>query len=85
MLDLEIPWVEKFRPQNFDDIVSQNVAINNLKDFVKSGNMPHIIFTGPAGTGKTSAALIIAKKLLKGERFYTDLLELNAIYCNVYK
>jgi replication factor C small subunit len=77
-LDLDLPWVEKYRPKDFEDIVSQNVAINNLKDFIKSGNMPHMIFTGPAGTGKTSAALIIAKKLLKGDRYYRDLLELNA-------
>lgn len=77
-LDLAVPWVEKYRPKDFDDIVSQNIAINNLKDFVKTGNMPHMIFTGPAGTGKTSAALIIAKKLLKGDHYYRDLLELNA-------
>ena len=77
-LDLDLPWVEKYRPKDFEDIVSQNIAINNLKDFIKSGNMPHMIFTGPAGTGKTSAALIIAKKLLKGDRYYRDLLELNA-------
>lgn len=40
--------------------------------------MPHMIFTGPAGTGKTSTALIIAKTLLKGDHYYRDLLELNA-------
>ena len=72
------PWVEKYRPKSFDDIVSQNVAINNLKEFVKRGDMPHMIFTGPAGTGKTSAALIIAKKLLKKENYYSSILELNA-------
>ena len=77
-LNLDVPWVEKYRPKDFDDIVSQNIAINNLKDFVKSGNMPHMIFTGPAGTGKTSAALIIAKKLLKGDHYHRDFLELNA-------
>ena len=77
-LDLEIPWVEKYRPQSFNDIVSQNIAINSLKNFVKSGNMPHMIFTGPAGTGKTSTALIVAKKVLKKENYYQDLLELNA-------
>lgn len=77
-LDLDIPWTEKYRPVTWNDIVSQNIAINNLKDFVKSGNMPHMIFTGPAGTGKTSTALIIAKKLLKEENYYRDLLELNA-------
>ncbi len=32
--DLDIPWVEKYRPQNFNEIISQNIAINNLKDFV---------------------------------------------------
>jgi replication factor C small subunit len=76
-LDFDI-FTEKYRPKDFDDIVSQNIAINNLKDFVSSGNMPHMIFTGPAGTGKTSAALIIAKKLLKGDHYHRDLLELNA-------
>ncbi len=77
-LNLDVPWVEKYRPKDFDDIVSQNIVINNLKDFVMSGNMPHMIFTGPAGTGKTSTALIIAKSLLKGDHYYRDLLELNA-------
>ena len=73
-LNLDVPWVEKYRPKDFDDIVSQNIAINNLKDFVMSGNMPHMIFSGPAGTGKTSTALIIARSLLKGEHYYRDLL-----------
>ena len=77
-LDLRIPWVEKYRPESFDDIVSQNIAINSLKTFIKKGDMPHMIFTGPAGTGKTSAALIIAKEILKEENYYRDLLELNA-------
>ena len=77
-LDLDLPWVEKYRPNTFDEIVSQGLAINHLKDFVKSGNMPHMIFTGPAGTGKTSTALIIAKTLLKGDLYHRNLLELNA-------
>lgn len=76
--DLYTPWVEKYRPKTFEDIVSQSVAINNLKEFVRSGNMPHMIFTGPAGTGKTSTALIIANYLLKGEAYYRNVLELNA-------
>jgi replication factor C small subunit len=75
---IEEIWVEKYRPQTFNEIVSQNIAINNLKDFVKSGNMPHMIFTGPAGTGKTSTALIIAKNVIKKQNYYTNVLELNA-------
>lgn len=75
---LEIPWTEKYRPKDFDEIVSQNIAINNLKKFVKTTNIPHLIFTGPAGTGKTSTALIIARYFLKKEELDTNLLEVNA-------
>ncbi len=75
---LEIPWTEFYRPRDFDEIVSQNIAINNLREFVKTTNIPHLIFTGPAGTGKTSTALIIARHFLKEEELDTNLLELNA-------
>ena len=71
-------FVEKYRPKTFDDIISQNIAINNIKEFIKNPNMPHMIFTGPAGTGKTSTALIIVKNFLKKEEFSTKLLEVNA-------
>ena len=77
-MSLEIPWVEKYRPKTFSDIVSQSIAINNLKKFVQNTNIPHLIFTGPAGTGKTSTALIIARHFLKKEELDTNLLELNA-------
>jgi len=77
-VDLEVPFVEKYRPKTFDEIVSQNIAIDNLKKFIKSTDIPHMIFTGPAGTGKTSTALLIAKNFLKDEEWDTNLLELNA-------
>jgi len=78
-IDLGSPWVEKYRPKDFSEIVSQNIAVNNLKSFVKRKfDMPHMIFSGPAGTGKTSTALIIANKLLTGEKYYRNVLELNA-------
>jgi len=77
-MSLEIPWVEKYRPTAFSDIVSQSIAINSLKEFIKTPNMPHMIFAGPAGTGKTSTALIIVKSILKGEDLSTKLLEVNA-------
>jgi len=78
LIDLEIPWVEKYRPNSFDEIVSQNLAIENLKELVSKGNMPHMIFAGPAGTGKTSTALIIAKHVIKKESYFSNVLELNA-------
>ena len=75
---LDIPWVEKYRPQKFEDIVSQSIAINNLRVFTQNSDIPHLIFAGPAGTGKTTTALIIAKSFLKGDELTTNLLELNA-------
>jgi len=75
---LEIPWVEKYRPQKFEEIVSQSIAINNLRKFTQNPNIPHLIFAGPAGTGKTTTAQIIVKSFLKGDELTTNLLELNA-------
>jgi len=76
---LDVPWVEKYRPQEFEDIISQNLAINNLKRFINSKTVPHLIFTGPAGTGKTSSALVLTHKLLGNDcKKKGLLLELNA-------
>ncbi|MBY9018587.1 MAG: replication factor C small subunit [Candidatus Lokiarchaeota archaeon] len=74
----ETPWVEKYRPKAFNEIVSQNIAINNLTEFVLKKNIPHMIFTGPAGTGKTSTALIIARTMVGEEAYHRSVLELNA-------
>ncbi|MFW9952870.1 MAG: AAA family ATPase, partial [Candidatus Thorarchaeota archaeon] len=74
----EKPWVEKYRPNSFEEVVSQSIAIINLKEFVLRNDMPHMIFTGPAGTGKTSTALIIAKNAIKKQNYYVNVLELNA-------
>ncbi|MHA1373429.1 MAG: replication factor C small subunit [Promethearchaeota archaeon] len=74
----ETPWVEKYRPKSFKEIVSQNIAINNLTEFVSKKDIPHMIFTGPAGTGKTSTALIIARTMVGEEAYHRNVLELNA-------
>jgi replication factor C small subunit len=70
-------WTEKYRPQDFSEIKGQKEIVKRVKAFVKQQNMPHIMFAGPAGTGKTSLAIVIAKKLF-GERWMENLLELNA-------
>ena len=57
------PWVEKYRPKVLDDIVNQKGIIKRLKQFVKDNSMPHLIFAGPAGTGKTSSALAMVREL----------------------
>lgn len=70
-------WIEKYRPSNFSEIKGQEDVKEKVKAFIKHGNMPHLMFTGPAGTGKSSMAILIAKKLF-GEGWRQNFLELNA-------
>lgn len=73
-----LPWVEKYRPVNMDDIMShQNIMQTFLNLIDKNNNMPHCLFYGPPGTGKTSAILTIARYLY-GTHFDPMVLELNA-------
>jgi replication factor C small subunit len=53
----EVLWVEKYRPRSLDDIVNQKEIVERLKKFVAERNMPHLLFAGLSGTGKTTAAL----------------------------
>lgn len=71
------PWVEKYRPNRLQDIAHQDDAIKILKGFAKDRNVPHLILYGPAGTGKTSAALALAHELF-GSHAPERLLEINA-------
>ncbi|MFT4303245.1 MAG: replication factor C small subunit [Candidatus Woesearchaeota archaeon] len=70
-------WTEKYRPQNFDEMVGQNEIRKRIKAFIESKNMPHLLFSGPAGVGKTTMSLIIAKQLF-GNEWKQNMLELNA-------
>jgi len=70
-------WTEKYRPHSLNDIVDQEEIVNRLKSFVKAQNIPHCIFAGPPGTGKTTAALCLAYDLY-GSRYREYTMELNA-------
>ena len=74
---LEILWVEKYRPKRLDDIVNQQEVVSRLKKFVKERNMPHLLFAGPPGTGKTTAAHALSYELY-GENYRQYVMELNA-------
>ncbi|ODV58279.1 replication factor C subunit 2 [Ascoidea rubescens DSM 1968] len=73
-----IPWVEKYRPKNLNDIASQDHAIKVLKKSLLSANLPHMLFYGPPGTGKTSTILALAKELYGPNLIKSRVLELNA-------
>ncbi len=70
-------WTEKYRPKAFDEIIGQEDIIRTVKAMVESGNIPHMLFAGPAGVGKTTLALVIARTLY-GENWRDNTLELNA-------
>ena len=71
------PWVEKYRPQTLDDVVGQKQIITRLEKYVDDNSMPNLMFTGPAGVGKTTTALALVKSIL-GEYWRQNFLELNA-------
>ena len=62
--NLNIPWVEKYRPKNIGKILEQNEIIKTLKDCIQNSlALPHCLFYGPPGTGKTTTALAISFEL----------------------
>lgn len=70
-------WSEKYRPATLAEMRNQADAVGRLKRFAETKAMPHCLFAGPPGTGKTTAALCLAHDLF-GERFMDAFMELNA-------
>lgn len=70
-------WTEKYRPSKFSEIVGQEDIVKRVESLTNSLNIPHLLFAGPAGTGKSTLALIIVKDLYK-ENWKDNYLELNA-------
>jgi len=70
-------WTEKYRPRSLDEMIDQEEIVQRLKSFVREKNVPHCIFAGPPGTGKTTAALCLAHDLY-GPGYQEHLMELNA-------
>lgn len=70
-------WAEKYRPHALGDVINQKHAVERIRAFVAARNIPHLLFAGPAGVGKTTVALAIARDLY-GKDVHGNVLELNA-------
>eukprot|EP01067_Filipodium_phascolosomae_P000679 Filipodium_phascolosomae@DN1505_c0_g1_i2.p1 len=72
-----IPWVEKYRPQSLDQLVAHQDIIKTIQAFAEKKRLPHLLFHGPPGTGKTSTIMACAKNMY-GSSYKSMVLELNA-------
>ncbi len=70
-------WTEKYRPSRFEEVVGQQEVLKRVRSLVQAMNIPHLLFAGPAGTGKSTLALIVVKSLF-GDKWKENYLELNA-------
>ncbi|KAJ9469182.1 putative replication factor C subunit 5 [Diplonema papillatum] len=73
----DLPWIEKYRPSSIDDILSHGEIIATLNRLIDQNQFPHLLLYGPAGTGKTSTVMAVARKIY-GDRMRSNVLELNA-------
>lgn len=71
-------WVEKYRPTKLADVINQKSIVDGIRNLIlKAEEMPNFMFSGPAGVGKTTLALCIAREVL-GVYWKDYTLELNA-------
>lgn len=75
--EVQLPWVEKYRPERLEDLVAHEDIINIITNLIDSDNLPHLLLYGPPGTGKTSTIVAAAKRMY-GKSYGGMTLELNA-------
>ena len=70
-------WLEKYHPTSLDGIVGQKNIVNLLRGYVRMNNMPHLMFAGSPGIGKTTAATVLARELF-GDDWKSNIIMMNA-------
>ncbi len=74
---MEEIWVEKYRPKKLSNVVGQGEVTSRLSSYVASKNLPHLLFAGPPGVGKTACAIALVRELF-GDEWQINYTELNA-------
>lgn len=77
MVETHSIWTERYRPIKFEEVFGQDEIVKRVKNLTNSLNIPHMLFAGAAGTGKSTLAIIVARELFK-EYWKENYLELNA-------
>lgn len=77
-IDIKIPWVEKYRPKNSNEIILDPFIKQKIDKIFETKNIPNMIITGEPGTGKTSTIICLAKEIYQDQNFNENVLELNA-------
>jgi replication factor C subunit 2/4 len=72
------PWVEKYRPKDLSGVKAQDHCVEVLRRMVNHSNIPHLIFYGAPGNGKTSTILALCKELYGPSLYKSRVLTLNA-------
>jgi replication factor C small subunit len=70
-------WIEKYRPQTLEEVHGQDDIVERLASYIEQDDLPHLLFAGPAGVGKTTCATAIAREIY-GDDWRGNFLELNA-------
>jgi len=76
--DIKLPWVEKYRPKNSEDILLDPFMKVKIDKILENKSIPNLIITGEPGTGKTSTIICLAKKIYPPNKYNEYVLELNA-------
>lgn len=76
-IEIKIPWVEKYRPHNSEEILLEPFIKQKIEKIIENKSIPNMIITGEPGTGKTSTILFLAKQIY-GDQYMDNVLELNA-------
>lgn len=74
----EIPWIEKYRPRKLKEISHQDTVITSIRELIKNNSLPHFLFFGPPGTGKTSTILALCREIFPESHWNKRVHEFNA-------
>jgi replication factor C subunit 3/5 len=77
-MNIFTPWVEKYRPNTFDDIVLDPLNKSILENIIKNEHFPNLLFYGPPGTGKTTSIINLIKAYQENSQNQNLMIHLNA-------